>query len=135
VRFVLVLLAVLLVAVFAVAVWLDPYKDGHVWYGETHRQLGLPPCSFKVVTGLPCPSCGMTSSFALLMHGDLVNSLRANAAGTVLALLCLAYIPWALACAIRGRRYLIWSFERASIRLVVVFLVLMLGRWALVLLL
>jgi hypothetical protein len=134
VRVLLVLLAVLLVVVFTVAVSLNPYKDGHVWYGETHRQLGLPPCSFKLATGLPCPSCGMTSSFALLMHGDLVNSLKANAAGTLLALVCLAFIPWALTCAIRGRRYLIMSFEWALVRLVVVFLVLMLARWAIVLL-
>jgi hypothetical protein len=133
VRFTLVLIAVILIAVFTVAVWLNPYQDGHVWYGETHRQLGLPPCTFKAATGLPCPSCGMTSSFALLMHGDLVNSLRANAVGTLLALVCLAYVPWALWCAVRGRRYLILSFEWALIRLVVVFLVLMLLRWAIVL--
>jgi hypothetical protein len=69
------------------------------------------------------------------MHGDLVNSLKANAAGTLLALGCLAFIPWALLCAVRGRRYLIQSFEWALVRLVVVFLVLMLGRWAIVLLL
>ena len=50
---------------------------------ETHRQLGLPPCTFKEMTGLPCPSCGMTSSFALLVRGDVMNSLRANAVGTL----------------------------------------------------
>jgi hypothetical protein len=135
VRLVLVLIAVGLIAVFTVAICLNPYKDGHVWLAETHRQLGLFPCTFKQVTGLPCPSCGMTSSFALLMHGDLWNSLRANAVGTLLAVVSLAFIPWALLCAIRGRRYLILSFENTLIRLVVVFLVLMLGRWALVLLL
>jgi Protein of unknown function (DUF2752) len=134
VRFVLVLIAVLLSGVFTIAVLLNPYRDGRALTMETHRQLGLPPCTFKKVTGLPCPSCGMTTSFALLMHGDLVNSLRANAVGTLLALVCLAYIPWALLCAVRGRRYLILSFEHVLIRLVVLFLVLMLARWAIVLL-
>lgn len=134
VRLVLVLIAVGLVFVFAVAIWLNPYRDGQVWLMETHRQLGLPECNFKRITGLPCPSCGMTSSFALLMHGDLVNSLRANAAGTLLAILCLAYIPWALLCAVLGRRLLIRSFEGTLMRLVVLFLVLMLCRWAIVLL-
>jgi hypothetical protein len=134
VRLTLVLIALGLVLVFAVALWLNPYQDGQVWLVETHRQLGLPECNFKRITGLPCPSCGMTSSFALLMHGDLVNSLRANAAGTLLALMCLAYIPWALLCAVLGRRLLIRSFERVLLRLVVVFLVLMLCRWAIVLL-
>ena len=134
VRLTLVLIAAGLVLVFAVAIWLNPYRDGQVWLIETHRQLGLPECNFKRITGLPCPSCGMTSSFALLMHGDLVNSLKANAAGTLLAIVCLAYIPWALVCAALGRRLLIQSFERVLLRLVVVFLVLMLCRWAIVLL-
>jgi len=134
VRFVLVLIAVGLVLVFVVAVLLDPYRDGQVWLAETHRQLGLPECNFKRVTGLPCPSCGMTSSFALLMHGDLVNSLRANAAGTFLALACLAYIPWALMCGFLGRRLFIMSFDRLLTRFVVWFLVLMLCRWVVVLL-
>jgi hypothetical protein len=136
VRLVLVLIAVGLIAVFAVAVWLNPYKDGKVWLMETHRQLWhMPECNFKMMTGMPCPSCGMTSSFALLMHGDLVNSLRANAAGTFLAILCLAYIPWALVCAIRKRRLLIVSYERALTRLVVLFVIVMLGRWVIVVLL
>ena len=134
VRLSLVLIAVGLVLVFAMALWLNPYRDGQVWLMETHRQLGLPECNFKRITGLPCPSCGMTSSFALLMHGDLVNSLKANAVGTLLALVCLAYIPWALWSALRGRRLWIVSFERVLLRLVVVFLVLMLCRWAIVLL-
>ena len=88
-----------LVIVFAVAAWLNPYDaDGQALQMETHRQLGLPPCTFYVLTGgLPCPSCGMTTSFALLMHGDVWNSLQANAAGTLLALLGLAFIPWSLA--------------------------------------
>ena len=134
VRLVLVLIALGIIAVFAVAAWLNPYQNGQVWLMETHRQLGLPECNFKRITGRPCPSCGMTSSFALLMHGDLVNSLRANAAGTLLAFFCLAYVPWALLCALLGRKLLILSMERVLLRMVVVFLVFMLARWAIVLL-
>ena len=133
VRASLVLIAVVLVGVFAIAVVLDPYRDGKVWLGETHRQLGLPPCTFKDLTGYPCPSCGMTSSFALAIRGDLWHSAQANFVGTLLALGCLAFIPWGLACALTGRLLGVRNFERLLVRAVIAFLILMFGRWGIVL--
>jgi hypothetical protein len=122
-----------LVGVFAIAWWLDPYGcDGSPLLMETHRQLGLPPCTFKEITGLPCPSCGMTTSFALLVRGDLGNSLRANAVGTLLAGLCLLLVPWCLASAARGRTLFVRSVEKAVTLTVLAFLGLMLLRWVLV---
>ena len=100
---------------------------------ETHRQLGLPPCTFKELTGLPCPSCGMTTSFALLIRGDVGNSLRANAVGTLLAAFCLTMIPWGLATVVRGRPLFIQSMERTLTLVVVTLLTLMLLRWGIVL--
>ena len=44
-------LAVFLVGVFAIAIGLNPYENGKPRREETHRQLGLPPCTFKVVSG------------------------------------------------------------------------------------
>jgi Protein of unknown function (DUF2752) len=122
-----------LVLVFYTAYRLDPYQNGRPRMMETHLQLGLPPCNFKVMTGLPCPSCGMTTSFALLVRGDLGNSLRANAVGTLLAVFCLAFIPWSLYCAARGRSLFIVSMERAILWTVLVFMVLLLVRWVIVL--
>jgi hypothetical protein len=123
-------IAVGLVVVFAVATWLRPYDEsGRPRHMETHVQLGLPPCTFRVVTGVPCPSCGMTTSFALLVRGDVANSLRANAVGTLLAVFCLALIPWCLACVLFGRPFLIVSLERALTWVVLVFVVLLLARW------
>jgi hypothetical protein len=134
-RALLLTLAGFLVLVFALAIALDPYRpDGTARREETHRQLGLPPCTFRVVTGVPCPSCGMTTSFALLVRGDLVNSLRANAVGTLLGLFCLAFIPWAVVSAYRAELLYITSVESTLTRLVVAFLVLMLLRWGIVLL-
>jgi hypothetical protein len=136
IRVLLVVLALLACGVFAIAIYLHPYAaDGTPLTQETHRQLGLPPCTFKFATGLPCPSCGMTTSFALLIRGDVLNSLRANAAGTLLAVLTLAFIPWGLASAYKGRLLFIVSFEKLITRVVVLFLVVMLVRWGIVLLL
>jgi hypothetical protein len=136
VRLTLLLITVGLVAVLTCAVWLDPYDR----YGAprrlgTHQELGLPPCTFYDLTGKPCPSCGMTTSFALLMHGDVENSLRANAVGTLLALFCLMLIPWNLLCIWRGRLYGIQSLEQAMLWLLFGFLLLLMLRWGIVLLL
>jgi len=134
VRLSLVLLATVLVGVFALAILLNPYKNGRVWTEGTHRQLGLPPCTFKELTGVPCPTCGMTSSFALLMRADLVHSLQANAAGTLLALFLLFLIPWSVASALRGRLLFFRSLEAVLLRAAIVLLILMLARWGFVLL-
>jgi hypothetical protein len=83
--------AALGITVFLLAALLNPYDgQGRPLSHGTHRQLGLPPCLMKEVTGLPCPSCGMTTSFSLLMHGDASAAWRANWAGVIVASLGLA---------------------------------------------
>jgi hypothetical protein len=88
-----------LAGVLGLAAWLRPDPSG---FG-THMQLGLPPCAFKTVTGRPCPTCGMTTSFAWFTRGRFGRSWQANPAGSLLAPTCALMIPWLLAGAIRGR--------------------------------
>ena len=75
-----VVCGVLLLAGFALAGWLQPSARG---YG-THQQLGLPPCSIQLLFGIPCPSCGMTTSFALFVRGQIPAAFQANPAGLYL---------------------------------------------------
>jgi hypothetical protein len=133
VRLGLVAIAACWLGVFVVAARLDPYKDGKVWLEETHRQLFLPPCTFKDATGLPCPSCGMTSAFALLVRGDLWHSVQANFVGTTLALIGLAMIPWMLVSAVRGHWLFLRMIETFAVQLVVLFFVTMFVRWGILL--
>ena len=136
VRGILLLIVGGLVGVFVIAQLLNPYDaEGNPRVMGTHTgpPLNLPDCTFKQMTGVPCPSCGMTTSFSLLMHGDPVNSLRANCVGTGLAIFCLALLPWALASVWLKRPLWILSLERAMAYLVVTFLVAMLFRWGIVL--
>jgi hypothetical protein len=125
--------ALVLVGVLAVAAWLHPYDDeGRPLLMETHLQLGLPPCTFRLLTGMPCPSCGMTTSFALLMHGDIAASLRANAVGTVLAIIAMLLIPWSLLCACKNRLYGIVSIEKTLTIWVIILMSITLLRWLIV---
>ena len=133
VRAALVTLTVPWIIVFGLSIWLDPYEDGEPREMGTHQQLGLPPCQFNTMTGAPCPSCGMTTSFALLLHADVWNSMKANFAGTALAVFGLLFIPWAFMSAFCGRFVLVRSIEMVVFRLALIFLFIMFGRWAYVL--
>src|SRR5262249_42974061 len=134
VRLCLILLALPWIAVFIVALCLNPYREGQVWLQESHRQLGMPACTFQAVFNLPCPSCGMTSSFALLMHGALWNSAQTNGVGRLLAVFGLIFIPWSLASAWQGQLLYVRKLEPILLRLIMGFMILLFGRWALVLL-
>jgi hypothetical protein len=79
----------------------SPYQLG------THQQLGLPPCSFLVLFGIPCPTCGMTTAWTDLMHGKLIRASQANIGGVLLAMLAMAAAPWLIISAARGR-WLVW---------------------------
>jgi Protein of unknown function (DUF2752) len=103
-RWALALAALAVAGVLATARRLEPDARG---YG-THVRLGLPPCSFRAVTGYRCPSCGMTTAFACAVRGRLGAAWRANPAGSLLAPTCALLVPWLLAAAIAGRP---WGFR------------------------
>jgi hypothetical protein len=132
-RMILLALTVPWIAVFITAIWLTPYDGDKPLEMGTHQQLGLPECNFKAMVGVPCPSCGMTTSFSLLLHADVWNSLKANFAGTALATFGLLFVPWAFASAFFGRFMFIRRLEMFVFRLALVFLVLLFGRWSIVL--
>jgi Protein of unknown function (DUF2752) len=69
----------------------------------THQQLGLPPCSLRVLAGIRCPGCGMTTSWSHFMQGRWWASMQANVAGFLFAWAALAVIFFGLRAAIQGR--------------------------------
>ncbi len=66
---------------FAAASWLDPARGST----DSLEQFGLPPCGMLVRWGVPCPTCGMTTSFALAARGQLASAFHAQPAGLALA--------------------------------------------------
>lgn len=80
-RWVAALVLAASLAPLLVAAGLEPDPEGM----GTHEQLGLPPCGFVTATGLPCATCGMTTSFAHAAHGQLLDAVRVQPAGAFLA--------------------------------------------------
>jgi len=51
----------------------------------THRQLGQSACATLVLTGYPCPTCGMTTAFAHTVRGHWLAGFHAQPMGWFLA--------------------------------------------------
>lgn len=86
-------------ALVSIAVYLKPDNRG---FG-THQQLGFGACGWLVTTGLPCPSCGMTTAFANTVRGRLLQAAYAQPAGFLLAVCALLAIPISLWTLVTGR--------------------------------
>src|SRR5262249_26118821 len=100
-RCALALVAVTLLAGFLLARLLEPDPRG---YG-THQRLGLPECTIRTLYAIPCPGCGMTTSFAHFVRGQFRDSVRANPAGCWMAGCCVVVMMWCLASAVSGWRW------------------------------
>jgi hypothetical protein len=114
-----------LVAGFALAAWVEPDPRG---YG-THQRLGLPPCSFHVLFGTSCPSCGSTTSFAHFVRGHWPAAVRCNTAAFLLALTCAAMIPWSWYSAWRGRLWQVEQPATAFLWLLIVLCSISIAQW------
>lgn len=91
--------AALVAAGWILAACLIPDPRGH----GTHQQLGLPPCTIRVVLGLPCPACGLTTSASLLMRGQIAAAGRVNPASLILYPTATLCAMWFACCGIYGR--------------------------------
>jgi hypothetical protein len=86
--------------ILLLAAYLRPSPSGM----GTHQQgLGLPACNFLRTTGLPCPSCGMTTSFAWFAKGNLLASAYVQPMGAILALLAAACVWGGFYIGLTGR--------------------------------
>lgn len=62
----------------------------------THEQLGLPPCLFFHFTGIPCPSCGLTTSFAHATRLHFHQALITQPFGLIAFFAAILIIPLAI---------------------------------------
>ncbi len=88
-----------IVLVFLLARWLTPDDRGL----GTHEQLGLAPCRMLSLFHIPCPFCGMTTSFSLMVRGQAVRAFFVQPAGALIFILCAGIAIGAIPSAIAGR--------------------------------
>lgn len=69
-------------SVLGLAAWLEPSEAGL----GTHEQLNMPSCGWITLMDLPCPTCGMTTSFAHAADGRFLASFVAQPLGFLLAI-------------------------------------------------
>ena len=69
----------------------------------THQQLNLPPCGFYQRTGYPCPTCGMTTAFALTVRGRIIQAFATQPAGAIAAVVLVAVTAVAAYVAVTAR--------------------------------
>lgn len=98
-RALLIFCGIALISALIIARCLTPDASG---FG-THRQLGLPECTFVEFTGLPCPSCGMTTSWAHLTRGHWLQAAESNVGGLLAGVTAIFAGPWMLVSGLRGR--------------------------------
>jgi len=112
-------------ALVGVAVCLTPDPSGM----GTHQQLGLPPCTSVVITGYPCPTCGMTTAFSLTVRGRLLSAFHAQPAGLVFALATILVTAVALVSAVSGRFWTPNFYRISWPRWAFGFVILLLAGW------
>jgi hypothetical protein len=98
-RVLLLLTGAALLAPLLVATQLTPSSRGM----GTHQQLGLPACSLVQLVGVRCPACGMTTSWAWMVRGQVLKAVQANSGGAMLAVVTAVFAPWLLGSGARGR--------------------------------
>mgnify|MGYP000846371592 CR=1 FL=1 len=70
----------------------------------THTEILPLPCVWHVLTGLPCPGCGLTTAFAWMARGDGAAAWRCNPLGPPAYVLTWVLLVWSLVAAGLGAK-------------------------------
>ena len=90
----------------------------------------VPACTFKGLTGIPCPTCGATRAALYLSQGEIVAALAMNpltTLGFMAAILYLLYSVVTLACDLPRVNFLFTDREKNMVRAALV--ILLFAQW------
>ncbi len=91
---------------------------------------GLAPCTFRIITGIPCPGCGFTRSFVRTANLDFAGAFLVSPLGTLLFLFLVLFVILGLLRLVLRRPWpRIYLSRRASIGVGVITAVVVLSNW------
>ncbi|QDT94051.1 hypothetical protein Pan161_57430 [Gimesia algae] len=125
-RLLLIVWSLFLIAGFGVATQMTPDSGG----SGTRQKPVFAPCIIKTRFSIPCPSCGMTTSFTHFVRGQIRQSAEANTSGLVLAVVCLVMIPWSWISVYRHRLWLVSQPETCLLWLICSLVSITVIEWA-----
>lgn len=70
---------------------------GWLYFSKAHYLTGhksVEVCLIKYLTGIPCPSCGVTRAIILLTEGNIAEALKINPLGFIVAIIMLVAPIW-----------------------------------------
>jgi hypothetical protein len=92
--------------------WLA-YNFSHVNYENST----ITPCLIKNITGIPCPSCGITRSLMLISKGQFLDSLMLNPLGYLLGFMAIIFPIWVIVDLFRKRVGFYKFFQKIEVLL------------------
>lgn len=83
---------------------------GFQWFSKPVHENGFTPCLFKNITGVSCPSCGVTRALMVLITGDMEKALMINPLGFIVAIALLILPAWIITDIVTRKNTLAKSF-------------------------
>jgi hypothetical protein len=91
---------------------------GYIWLGinffdhEGHADFTV--CIFKSITGVPCPSCGITRSVLQILHGNWIDAILINPLGLMVIVILVTIPIWIAADFYLKNASLVYVFKRVE---------------------
>ncbi len=121
---------------------------GYFWIGyhyinttefNVKNESNLEFCMFRSITGVPCPSCGMTRSVTTIARGNIINAMWWNPLGLIMFVSMITFPLWIISdLVLRKNSFFLFYkkvetfFQNKIVAIISIAAVLMLWIWNLI---